>query len=126
THSARVSEDLKMAVFSAAEMLIRGLLEDLKPRSEIAPQGRALTTLRDDALLTLYRLLFILYAESRDERLQTHSLYWKNYSLYAFVESLQWTPDDSIPANRFGHWARLVALFKIFDQGLPPVPGLQN
>ncbi len=126
THSARVSEDLKLAVFTAAELLIRGFLEDLKCRSEIAPEGRTLTALRDDALLTLYRLLFILYAESRDERLQTHSLYWKNYSLDAFVESLRRRPDDSIPANRFGYWARLVALFKIFDQGLPPVPGLQN
>jgi hypothetical protein len=106
--------------------LIRGFLDDLRHRPDIAPQGRTLAELRDDGLLTLYRLLFILYAESRDEKLQTHSLYKNNYSLESLVGGLLHKDLADIPANRFGHWERLLALFRIYDEGMPPVPGLHN
>lgn len=85
-HSSKVSGDLKGAVFSSAEMLIRGFLEDINFRKEDYPESPSLTDLRDASLQCLYRLLFIFYAESRDDRLQNHSIYilkaipWKNCS----------------------------------------------
>ncbi|MCZ7634750.1 MAG: hypothetical protein M5U12_00955 [Verrucomicrobia bacterium] len=135
-HSARVSEDLKAAVFSAAEILIRGFLEDIQARPACAgaSAGRpeafnpkpTLGQLRDTALQTLYRLLFILYAEARDERLQRHRLYQKSYSLEQLVDRLLRVPEEELPGNRFGTWQALQALFRIYDEGLPPTPDLEN
>jgi hypothetical protein len=103
-HSARVSEDLKAAVFRAAEILIRGFLEDIQARPEAFNPKPTLGQLRDTALQTLYRLLFILYAEARDERLQRHRLYQKSYSLEQVVDRLLCVPEEELPGNRFGTW----------------------
>jgi len=125
-HSARVSEDLKAAVFRAAEILIRGFLEDIQARPEAFNPKPTLGQLRDTALQTLYRLLFILYAEARDERLQRHRLYQKSYSLEQLTDRLLRLPEEELPGNRFGTWQALQALFRIYDEGLPPTPGLEN
>lgn len=125
-HSARVSEDLKAAVFSAAEILIRGFLEDIQARPEAFNPKPTLGQLRDTALQTLYRLLFILYAEARDERLQRHRLYQKSYSLEQLTDRLLRVPEEELPGNRFGTWQALQALFRIYDEGLPPTPDLEN
>lgn len=125
-HSARVSEDLKAAVFRAAEILIRGFLEDIQARPEAFSPKPTLGQLRDTALQTLYRLLFILYAEARDERLQRHRLYQKSYSLEQLTDRLLRVPEEELPGNRFGTWQALQALFRIYDEGLPPTPDLEN
>ena len=97
-HSARVSEDLKTAVFRAAEILIRGFLEDLQTRPEAFNPKPTLGQLRDTALQTLYRLLFILYAEARDERLQRHRLYQKSYLLEQLADRLLRVPEEDCRA----------------------------
>jgi hypothetical protein len=125
-HSARVSEDLKAAVFHAAEILIRGFLEDIQARPEAFNPKPTLGQLRDTALQTLYRLLFVLYAEARDERLQRHRLYQKSYSLEQLTDRLLRVPEEELPGNRFGTWQALQALFRIYDEGLPPTPDLEN
>lgn len=124
--SAKVSEDLKEAVFTSAELLIRGFLEAARLRPERFTPEPPLSALRDAALQALYRILFILYAESRDERLRTHSFYLENYSLERLVDRLLHTRRDSLSGNRYAIWAHLLALFRVFDQGLPPLPGLRN
>jgi hypothetical protein len=123
-HSAGVSEDLKEAVFVSAELVIRGFLQDVRDRPREAPPS--LTELRNAALQTLYRLLFILYAESRDERLQTHRLYRESYSLEKLIGRLLHTPPDEVAGNRYGLWTQLLALFEIYDKGMLDVPGLEN
>lgn len=125
-HSARVSEDLKEAVFQAAEILIRGFLEDILVRQSEFNPPPTLGQLRDTALQTLYRLLFILYAEARDERLQRHRLYQKSYSMEQLVDRLLRVPEDELPGNRFSHWSAIQALFRIYDEGLPSTPDLEN
>jgi hypothetical protein len=125
-HSARVSEDLKAAVFHSAEILIRGFLEDIQARPESFTSKPSLLELRDTALQTLYRLLFILYAEARDERLQRHRLYQKSYSLEQVVDRLLHVSEEELPGNRFGTWQAIQALFRIYDEGLPPTPDLEN
>ena len=125
-HSARVSEDLKAAVFSAAEILIRGFLGDIQARPEAFNTKPTLGRLRETAFQTLYRLLFVLYAEARDERLQRHRLYQKSYSLEQLVDRLLRVPEEELPGNRFGTWQALQALFRIYDEGLPPTPDLEN
>jgi len=127
-HSAKVSDDLKQAVFTSAELLIRGLLDDVRQRPDVLTPQPPLTELRDAALLMLYRLLFILYAESRDERLQTHKLYLESYSLERLVDRLLLTDLAAVPGNRYTYWEQLAVLFRIYNEGLNcgNIPGLQN
>ncbi len=126
-HSAKVSGDLKQAVFDAAERIVGGLLADVRSRPEVFASQPSLQALRDAGFLALYRLLFILYAEARDERLIRHAFYQQHYSLDSLVTKLLRAPVDTLPANRFSLWAHLLALFRIFNEGIAPhLPELEN
>ena len=129
-HAERVSDDLKEAVFGSAESLIAGLLEDAVARGRIAsPLDLAevdLRVYRDAALLGLYRILFILYAEARDPRLDDHRLYRDSYSAQGLVEEVLRDPLRAWPENRCALWERLRALFRIYDEGLPPITPWKN
>ena len=125
-HAQKVSEELKKAIFEAAEFLVEGLLADwesqeteTRTRSRAALPESEMLTFRNAALTILYRLLFILYAEASDERLQTHEIYRESYSLETMIEEILTVLPHGMPANRFGYWHRLQALFRIYDEGLP-------
>jgi len=129
-HAEKVSEDLKTAVFRAAESLVAGLLADATDQGAVADpvalSREELGRYRDAALLALYRLLFILYAEARDPRLDEHAIYKRSYSAQGLVEDLLADPLRAWPENRSGLWARLLALFEIYDRGLPPIDPWRN
>ncbi len=123
-HAQQVSDDLKRAVFTAAESLVAGLLEDAARRGEADPTrltDSELRVYRDAALMALYRLLFILYAEARDPRLDDHPIYRSAYSVQGLLEDILRRPEDSFAENSTGFWARLRALFQIYDEGLPAI-----
>ena len=121
-HAERVSEDLKGAVFRAAESMVSGLLADAVARGDIPSplelDETRLRAYRDAALLGLYRSLFILYAEARDPRLHEHTFYWKSYSATGLLEEILARPGRVWPENRSYLWERLRALFRIYDEGL--------
>ena len=129
-HAEKVSEDLKRAVFAAAEGLVAGLLRDAVHREVIIDttglDDAHVRLYRDSALTALYRILFILYAEARDPRLEEHRLYREAYSIHGLVEELLRNSTDDWPENRSHLWARLKALFRIFDQGLPRITPWEN
>jgi hypothetical protein len=124
-HAAKVSDDLKQAVFTAAESLVSGLIEDAVARGCIAAPAilneSDLLPYRDAALLALYRILFILYAEARDPRLDQHQLYRDAYSAQGLLEEILRDPSRAWPANRCSIWDRVRVLFQIYDRGLPPI-----
>jgi hypothetical protein len=119
-HAAKVSEDLKRAMFGAAESLIQALLDARRADGETEPD---LNQLREAALTCLYRLLFILYAEARDPRLLSHPVYRDSYSLDGLVHELMSAREEPA-ANRSGLWPRLLSLFTLHREGLPGVEGL--
>lgn len=126
-HSARVSADLKAAVFDAAERIVAAFLQDVRSRPQAFDPAPDLGDLRDAGFLALYRLLFILYAEARDERLLSHRLYQRSYSLDSLVARLLNAPVEQLPANRDGLWHHLLALFRVFNEGIRPnPPDLEN
>lgn len=127
-HSARVSSELKGAVFEAAERLVGAFQRDLATRrEEFGEAAPGPASVRDAGFLTLYRVLFILYAEARDERLAAHRLYRDSYGLDSLIRQLLETPPDDVPGNRVRYWVRLLTLFRVFREGLTPnVPGLEN
>jgi hypothetical protein len=125
--SSKVSNDLKAAVFEAAERIVGGFLADARERTDAFSPPPALAQLRDAGFLALYRLLFILYAEARDERLIQHRLYQRSYSLDQLVARFLRTPPDSLAANRHGLWMHLQAVFRIFNEGISlNLPDLEN
>ncbi len=121
-HAERVSEDLKRAVFTAAESLVGGLLQGAVSRGEVTDplliSEQDLHSYRDAALTALYRILFILYAEARDRRLQQHRIYEVGYSVHGLIDELMRSATKRAPENRSGLWARLKATFRIYDEGL--------
>jgi hypothetical protein len=124
-HSARVSNDLKDAVFEAAERIVGSFLADVRSRPDAFASPPPVSDLRDAGFLALYRLLFILYAEARDARLIGHTLYQRSYSLDSIVTKLLRTLPERLAANRTGLWAHLQAIFRI--EGLAPsLPELEN
>ncbi len=129
-HAEKVSEDLKGSVFRAAEALVGGLLADAGERGAVAdPVDLAaddVARYRDAALVALYRLLFILYAEARDPRLDDHVTYRASYSASGLVDELLADPHRQWPENRSTLWPRCLALFEIYDRGLPPIDPWRN
>ena len=129
-HAEKVSDDLKQAVFTAAESLVAGLIEDALTRGRVASARDIaepdLSVHRDAALLALYRILFILYAEARDPRLDEHRLYRDSYSAQGLLDEVLRDPGRAWPDNRCTLWLRLRALFRIYDEGLPPITPWQN
>jgi len=68
-HASRIAEDLRDNVVDALEALIQGILdepENARLWGGGRPDATALERLFEESLYFLYRLLFILYAESRD------------------------------------------------------------
>ncbi len=129
-HAEKVSDELKEAVFNAAQALVSGLIADAVARGGIAsPLGlkeNDLGVYRDAALLALYRILFILYAEARDPRLDGHRLYRDSYSAQGLLDEVLHDPVRVWPENRCSLWERLRALFCIYDEGLPPITPWEN
>ncbi|MEW5899853.1 MAG: hypothetical protein AB1715_00135 [Acidobacteriota bacterium] len=129
-HAEKVSEDLKGAVFTAAESLVSGLLEDAaaqgQPASPLDLNEAGLRLYRDASLTCLYRILFILYAEARDPRLDSHPIYRESYSAQGLLDEILASPEFSWPENRSSFWRRLRALFRIYDKGLPRISQWEN
>ncbi|MEW6750144.1 MAG: DNA methyltransferase [Candidatus Latescibacterota bacterium] len=129
-HAERVPDDLRHAVYGAAESVAQGLLSDAVARGTLARAldlgPSDLCRLRDAALTAIYRILFVLYAEARDPRLDEHALYRTSYSAHGLLDELGRDPCRAWPEGRCCLWQRLQALFRIYDEGLPPVAPWHN
>ena len=110
-----VSEDLKERVYEALRLLAEGFLK--YPSTSLTPAN--LEEIHDNALILLYRLLFIFYAESRRLLPLENRSYAGLYSLKAIKEEI---------ADRLGRrmtylprratiWDNLKALFHIINEG---------
>jgi len=118
-----VTKDLKLGVIHAVEALANEALKYLKEntdfninehRSDFAQQ------VRDDCLTVVYRLLFIFYAESREELSLlpvTDSVYQKGYSL-EMLRDLEQVPLHS-ESSRNGYFFHesLTHLFRLMSTG---------
>ncbi len=117
-----VGDTLKKQVYDALRHLAQGFL-DYGP-NRLASDPATLKLIYDHALIVLYRLLFILYAEARELLpVRTNESYRRHYSLYAIVREIERVLHSGAPllADSTTFWPRLQNLFRIINAGSPPL-----
>ncbi|HWS85273.1 MAG TPA: Eco57I restriction-modification methylase domain-containing protein [Ktedonobacteraceae bacterium] len=117
-----VGDSLKIQVYEALRHVAQGFL-DYRP-NKLNPEPDMLKAIYDNALIILYRLLFIFYAESRD-LLPVHenALYREDYSLESMKKGVQKNLDARkyLLPNTAILWPKVKALFTLINEGSPPL-----
>jgi len=139
TASQELGENLQDNVFTALRVLGRGFVEtnnDLK----IDPDNQeALDELKEQSLVFLYRLMFVLYAEARrlihpedraaqDEYDQNFSLDELRLDIHDTIGEVDEDFEDEFSDYSTTMWSRLEDLFQLIDEGeedlgIPPYNG---
>ena len=116
-YTVAVSDDLKNRVYDALRLLIDGFLNF--PRNRFDAANPPLGEIHTNCLILLYRVLFILYAESRGLLPVENPDYAARYSLAALAETVHETLDqgDLIIPTISDYWARLRGLFTLINDG---------
>ncbi len=124
-HAARVADDLRENVLEALEALIQGALDMPENRALWGgglPDEAILRRLFEEGLYFLYRLLFVLYAESRDLLpVSASPIYRDAYSL-EHLRDLVERDLHAEDADRTYVQETLATLFRLMREGFPP-PG---
>jgi len=139
TASQELGEDLQDNVFTALRVLGRGFVEtndglDIDPDDE-----ESLDELKEQSLVLLYRLMFVLYAESRGlihpEGRAARDDYEENFSLdelrieiHEEIGEVDEGFADAFSTYATSMWNRLEDLFELIDEGeaelgIPPYNG---
>ena len=116
-HTVGVSYDLKNRVYDALRLLIGGFLHF--PRNRFDKTNPPLDEIHTNCLILLYRVLFILYAESRELLPLNNRDYAIQYSLNHLATDIHEKLDGGIGfaqrASRY--WAHLRELFILINDG---------
>ena len=116
-YTVAVSDDLKHRIYDALRLLIDGFLKF--PRNGFDQPDPPLDEIHTNCLILLYRVLFILYAESRGLLPVENPNYAASYSLAALAETVYETLNrgDLIIPTISDYWARLRGLFGLINDG---------
>jgi hypothetical protein len=119
-HASRIAEDLRENVISAVEALIQGVLDEPANKHIINRKDtHAIRRLFVESLYFLYRLLFVLYAESRDLLPVTDSLVYRDtYSMEHLREMVE-RPTHTDDAEKTYFIETLRTLFNMLQNGYP-------
>ncbi len=131
-HAEGVSSTLKSSVFRALDMLMGTLVNrahelastPADPASEAARRVREqaaaaldnLNLLYQQSLVLLYRLLFVLYAESRALLPTDNAVYRDSYSLEPLRDEIM-EPGSAYLPGAFRLWESMQALFRLIRLG---------
>ncbi|MEM4217101.1 MAG: N-6 DNA methylase [Candidatus Methanomethylicaceae archaeon] len=119
-YAKELGDNLKENVYDALKILARGFLKT--PRNNLDPE-KDLKEIHDNCLILLYRIIFLLYAESprRGERLLPldDPVYQKQYSIYALKNKVRdlLTQKAELSPIKATLWSELKALFALVNQG---------
>jgi len=117
-----VGASLKNQVYEALRHVAQGFL-DYAP-NKLPPEPETLKAIYDNALILLYRLIFILYAEARELLpVRESDQYRDTYSLQAIKQAIA---RDTSAGRRLlptsaRIWPQLQELFGFIDRGEPPL-----
>ena len=114
-YTVSVSDDLGDKIYLALEELINGFLTFRDNSLNVSDTK----TIHENCLILLYRLLFVLYAESRGLLPLENREYQSEYSLDALATEIhdKLDNDSTIPKLRSDYWTRLHNLFTLIDKG---------
>jgi hypothetical protein len=112
-YAQSLEEDLEKRIYDALEETSRGFFEfnDLEKTEE------NVELVHRSSLILLYRLLFVLNAESRELLPVNEKLYRNKLSVAHFRESLKDEEDGGVFGEHDWAWDRLTRLFKAIDSG---------
>ena len=116
-YTVAVSDDLKNRVYDALRLLIGGFLDF--HRNHFDRANPPLDEIHTNCLILLYRILFILYAESRDLLPLDNPNYAVQYSLNHLATDIHEKLDGDIafaPGANLS-WTRLRQLFTLINDG---------
>ena len=116
-YTVGISDDLKNRVYDALHRLIDGFLNF--HRNHFDETDPPLDEIQTNCLILLYRILFILYAESRDLLPLNNRNYAMQYSLDHLVADIHEKLDNSIDFAEEAslYWTRLKELFTLINDG---------
>ena len=111
-----LEEDVKENVYEALKLLVKGFLEH--PDNNLSWNDGNIRDIHDNALILLYRLLFIFYAEARG-LLPTENDVYKSISLELLKKEIAQKIDnrDILLPSSDVYWARLKNLFDLINVG---------
>lgn len=113
-----VSKGLKAQVYDALWHAAEGFLAHVD--NDLEPRPSNLSEVHANALVLLYRLLFVLFAEAKGLLpLRSNEMYRRQYSLDAIKKDLAPRGDDNWARDMVTLWPRLVTLFRAIDGGSP-------
>lgn len=115
-----VGDSLKSQVYEALRHVAQGFLD--YPRNNLPHDQATFKAIYDNSLILLYRLLFILYTETRDLLpVYENQGYGKHYSLDSIKRGIQTNLKFRIPLlyNTASLWGQLQSLFVIIQEGSP-------
>jgi len=112
-----IREDLQEQVYDALSSVAQGFLS--YPANRLAPTPETCQIIYENSLILLYRLLFILYAESRDLLPTENHAYKKRYGLHAIANQVrQMRGEQTVLLPHFSIiWLQLQTLFRSIDRG---------
>jgi type I restriction-modification system DNA methylase subunit len=113
-----LGEDLQDNIYEAIKVLSEGFMQ--YPDNDLSEDD--LDLIHDSSLIYLYRLIFVLYAESEGRGLldTNNEIYEESYSLNTLKQDIAEELDSPNPKYRDWQdnlWDRLDELFKLIDQG---------
>lgn len=109
-YAVQLEEDMQDNVYRALELLMQGFMDH--PDNGLGAGD--LRAVYDNSLYLLYRLLFILYAESRGLLPLQHEQYREHYSLHDIKNDIAAGDAPTMP-NTGVFWSRVQTLFAIID-----------
>ncbi len=113
-YARKIGDDLQENVYRAMKVLAEGFLRDR--RNGLIPADAGMV--QENALLLLYRLLFLFYAESRG-LLDAENRHYRELSLQRLAADIEGRLEkgDEPLAVRSVYWARLKDLFDLINNG---------
>lgn len=115
-YAREVGDDLKESVYRALRILAEGFVET--PGNNLDP-GRHLEEIHASALIYLYRLLFINYAEDRRLLPRDKPVYKETYGLVSMEGEIasKLERQESLSPLQATYWEKLRVLFDLINQG---------
>ncbi|RAQ97407.1 Eco57I restriction-modification methylase domain-containing protein [Thermogemmatispora tikiterensis] len=113
----RVRENLREQVYDALRLIAQGLFQF--PRNELAPTPENRRLVYEHALILLYRLLFIFYAEARQLLpVESGTIYSRRFSLRMLAQQAsRLLQEKTALSNVALVWAHLKTLFESLHAG---------